>query len=111
MIFCDVLDTVDKEMYRIRISPYVGNAPLKREAGLYSMTCQGYYKSGTFFSKFGDQTRVKYSIKRNATLPVAFTLRYIPRALINSIAQNKLHQHIEEITDSFIKQSILTYSP
>lgn len=75
------------------------------------MTCQGYYYSETVFSKFGEQTQVEYSIKMNATLPVALTLRFIPNAVINNMAQNKLDMHIEEITNSFIKQSILIYYP
>lgn len=110
MIYCDVLAAVDREKHTIRFSPFTGYAPLKSKAGLYSMACQGYYNSETIFTVFGEQTRVEYSIQVDASLPVAFTLRFIPSAIINNIAQNKLRRHIEEITNSFIDRSTLAYT-
>lgn len=108
-IFCDVLATIDENKYCIRISPIKGNEPVKSEAGLYSMTGQGFYNSIILFSECGDRTRIEYNIEMKASLPAPITLRWMPNALMNSIAQNRLYLHTDEIMDSFIEKSIQAY--
>jgi len=108
-IFCDVLATIDENKYCIRISPFKGNGPVKSEAGLYSMTGQGYYNSMILFSECGDRTRIEYNIEMKASLPVPFTLRWIPNALMDGIAQHHLNLHTHEIIDTFIEKSIQAY--
>ena len=108
-IFCDVLAVVEEDRYLIRISPSERDPPVRAQAGLYSMTGQGFYSSEIHFSKCGEQTRIEYSIEMKASLPVPLTLRWIPDGLMNSIAQYRFYLHTDQVIDRFIEQSVLAY--
>jgi hypothetical protein len=109
-IYCDVLTLLDNQKRFIRIQPLEVNPPVKSETGLNSMTSQGHYDSGITFSESGDQTRIEYSIRMDARLPVPLTLRLVPNALLNGSAQRKLSLHTDEIMDRFIEWSISAFS-
>lgn len=104
-IFCDVVAVIDENQHTIKINPLEVNAPEKSEAGLYSMTGQGFYNSAILFNEYKDQTRIEFSIDLKASIPVPLTLRWIPNTLIDGISQNKLHLHMDEIIERFIEQS------
>jgi hypothetical protein len=108
-IFCDVLAAVEEDRYLIRISPFEGDSPVRAQAGLYSMTGQGFYNSEIHFTKCGDQTRIEYSIEMKASLPVPFTLRWIPDGLMEGIAQHHFYLHMDEVIDRFIEGSVQAY--
>jgi hypothetical protein len=104
-VYCDVCAILDKEKRFIHIQPSDENPPVKSESGVYSMTSQGYFDSEVTFSASGNQTRVEYSIRMAASLPVPLSLRLIPNALLNGSAQKKLSLHTDEIIDRFIERS------
>ncbi len=110
-IYCDVLAALDRQQGLIHIQPLEEHLPVKRESGLYSMTCQGTFDSQITFSEAGDQTRIEYSIRMEASLPVPLTLRLVPNPLLNGSAQRKLSLHTGEIVDAFIERSIQAYHP
>jgi hypothetical protein len=109
-IYCDVCAILDEEKRFIRIQPSDGKPPVKSESGVYSMTSQGFYDSEVAFSEAGDQTRIEYSIRMGASLPVPLSLRLIPQALLNGSAQRKLSLHTDEIIDRFVERSIRLYT-
>ncbi len=109
-IYCDVMAEVDERACAIRIHPSNGQKPVRAEAGLYSMTCQGYYSSEIFFRQGKVQTDVDCQIILRASLPTAITLRLIPSAVVNANAQADLRRRVDEILAAFIERSISMYS-
>ena len=109
-IYCDVLITVERPNYRLRIGPLTGHAPVKNEVGLNAMTCQGHYDSQSAFSAAGHQTQIESHLNLRANVSMPVTLRLIPSALISGAAHNILHLRTAEIMSSFIDQSRRAYS-
>jgi len=109
-IYCDVYAILNQNKGFIRIQPLDENPPVKSESGLYFMTGQGHYDSEITFSESGDKTRIEYSIRIDARLPVPLTLRLIPNSLLNGSAQRKLSLHTDEIIDQFIERSVRAFT-
>ena len=109
-IFCDV-QVIDKDSpYTLSILPLAGKPPVKSVAHWNTMTCQGTYESRTTFHPVGENTRVDFSIRLAATLPVPVTLRLVPPAIVSGATHNILQLRIEEVIGGFIERSIRAYT-
>jgi hypothetical protein len=109
-IFCDVQVIREESPCTLTIRTLAGRPPVKSAARWNAMTCQGTYESKSLFSQVGDNTRVDFSIRLAANLPVPVTLRLVPPALVSKSTHNILQLRIEEVSSGFIDRSIRAYS-
>ncbi len=110
-LICDIQTEIDWQACAIRIRPLESAQPVKADAGLYSLTGQGYYASESRFSEQSGQTRIEYQLVLRARLPEPFGLRFVPAGVLDSIAQNITSWRIHQTADGFIERSIRAFQP
>lgn len=110
-IICDIQVESDPYNGLLLIHPICESYPVKTQSGLYSLSGQGLYSSESNFTSEGDQTRIDYKLELHASLPVPLGLRFMPGAVINSIARNITQWRINEIAEGFIERSVRAFVP
>jgi hypothetical protein len=108
-ITCDLKVDIDSEAKLLRVRPYRAAAPVRPQAGMYTINAQGIYESESMFSVRGQQTEVLYSLRIEAVLPVPLAIQLVPGSLRNRIAQAITHRRMREIADGFVTRSIVDY--
>jgi hypothetical protein len=108
-IHCDVLAHADPQALALRIRPIEPGAPVRFEAGLNSMTGAGRYASDVVFVPDGQGTRVDCSLSLAATLPVARSLRLLPRTIVAAGARRIVSRRIDEILERFSRESVAAF--
>lgn len=106
-IFCDLKVTKRDDVLLIR--PLEGRPPVRAEAGVNTLTAQGFYSSESTFRPQNGATRVNYRLSLRARLPVPFAARFMPASMLDLIAGNILNRHIHEIAGEFITRSVTAY--
>jgi hypothetical protein len=105
-IFCDVKYKSDPKRMLLTVQPVEPAHKVAPIAGLYTTSNQGIYASQSLFVKEGDQTRIYYSIRICANLPVPLGLRLMPLSMVNNLAQVITNTRVEEIVDGLIRKSL-----
>jgi hypothetical protein len=108
-IICDLETELDYESQRLHIFPLAGAQPISSEAGMYSLTGQGYYASESIFHPHGDQTLLDFRMRLHARLPRPLALRFMPGTVLDAIARNIAQRRIQEIAEGFVERSIRAY--
>jgi hypothetical protein len=108
-MLCDIQVELDREACVLRIQPMPNSLPVTVEAGVYSLTGQGFFASQSLFRNTGEHTQVEYRFRLSAELPVPFGIRFMPESVLNGIASSITQWRIEEIVDGFIQRSVETY--
>jgi hypothetical protein len=104
-----VVARADPGALALRIRPVDAGVPVPREAGPYAMTGAGHYASDTVFVADGQGTLVHCSLSLAATLPVARSLRLLPRAIVEAGARRIVRRRIGEILDRFARESVAAF--
>jgi hypothetical protein len=104
-LFCDIKTELDRKACAIRIRPLQDVPPVEPDAGLYSLTGQGYYASDSLFTEQDRQTEIVYQLTLRAELPEPFGLRFVPDGVLHRIAHNITDWRIHETADGFIDRS------
>ncbi len=110
-IFCDIQVHLNRQENILRILPFKDFEPVHKNAGVNSLTSQGYFSSESRFKDTGgQQTEIEYQLNLRAELPVPYGLRIMPRSIINTIARNITHWRIHETAGDFIERSVQAFS-
>ncbi len=104
-IYADVQTTLEKG-WVLRVHPLEGITPVSPKAGLHSATTHGYFSSRSVFYDAGEETRIEYSLQLEGKLPVPLGLRFMPKSMVNHIAQSITNMRIREVCEGFIERSI-----
>ena len=109
-IHCDVRVKFDPGRGTIRIASGPVRSTMPAQAGWYSMSGSGRFEETITFADEGTQTRIECSIGLDAKLPVALSLRLIPRARLDAAADRIFRRRLDEIMDTLVERSIMAYS-
>lgn len=109
-IFCDVVVAADPDRPSVRIAAARPAQPAAFGAGFNSMTGSGEFTERIVFKDAGEQTRIECSIGIRAVLPVALSLRLVPRAPLQAAADRIFRKRLDEILACFVDRSIRDYS-
>jgi hypothetical protein len=105
-IICDVKYISDPKRMILTVQPVEPTSKAPPNAGLYSTSNQGIYASQSSFVKEGNQTRIYYSIRISASLPVPLGLRLMPLSVVNTLARAITKTRMEEIVEGLIRKSL-----
>ena len=108
-IYCNLQTDLDHEKMVLRVIPLEDAPTVKNKISMYSLTAQGVYSSESTFKPYHDQTEIVYQINLKAELPIPFAIRFMPKKLLNEIAQGITQRRITEIADGFIQRSLGAY--
>ena len=109
-IHCDVRIVSDPDRGIVRVVTERRRGAERTQAGWYSMSGSGRFEETIAFADAGAQTRIECSICLRATLPVALSLRLVPRARLDAAADRIFRRRLDEIMDTFVERSIMAYS-
>ena len=109
-VICDMTAIIERKRNILRIQPLDGKPPVRRKAGMYSLSGQGYFNSVSIFKPQDGVTEIDYSLELSATLPIPIGLRFMPVSLVNEIARNIVQWRVNEIVGKFIERSLHTFS-
>lgn len=108
-VICDVHVSQEEQTYTLHIAP-VDNLPaIQPEATLSSTTARGYITIDVFFEDDGDETKVRYTLNLQGTLPTPKGLRFMPGAVLSRIAQSITNGRLKEVAEGFIENSIADF--
>ena len=105
-IVCDIEATLDTSISILLLVPIKKPDQVESSFGLRSMQTQGSYSSESRFTPLGNQTRIDYSLRIQASLPTPLATMYMPSSVRNSIATRITSWRIHEIAEGFIERSI-----
>ncbi|UCE30564.1 MAG: hypothetical protein JSW68_10930 [Burkholderiales bacterium] len=105
-ILCQVRAVTDDAKRSIVIEPVEAAPAAAYARGLNSMTGYGRYASRMRFRAEGERTRVEYALSLEASLPIALSLRFVPRARLAAAADRIMRRRIEEIVQGFVEASV-----
>lgn len=105
-LFCDFQVKASDESFILHVEPSHNYQPISKEAGMYRLTGTGFYSSESIFIAEGDKTRIDYSLKLTGDLPVPMGIRFMPRSVLDGIANSITRWRIDEIAEGFIRRSI-----
>ncbi len=111
-IYCDLqVDNVSEVDGKkiLKFCPWDGIEPVEPCTGMKEMSAQGLFSSESVFHEIGDQTRIDYSLKLEAHLPVPTVAFFMPPSVRDRIASSITHWRISEIAEGFIYRSIRAY--
>jgi hypothetical protein len=108
-LLCDIQTKLDRNANILRIQPMPAPRPVVTEAGVYSLTGQGFFTSQSIFRSNGGATEIEYQFRLSADLPVPFGIRFMPESVLNGITSSITQWRIDEIVDGFIQRSVDTY--
>lgn len=109
-IHCDVRIVSDPHRGVVRIVTVRRRGAEPAQAGWYSMSGSGRFEETIAFADAGAETRIESSIGLRATLPVALSLRMIPRTRLDAAAGRIFRRRLDETMDTFIERSIIAYA-
>lgn len=90
----------------LRIIPIKREPRIETRVSLKATTTRGYYSSEARFYDLGEETRVEYMFKLRARPPRPKAMRFMPRRMVDKIAQNITDHRVKEIAQGFIDRSI-----
>ena len=105
-VYLDVRMDVSDNHYTIQLVPIETPPPVKTKVSISSTTARGHYSSEAHFIEAGEQTRVEYTFSMKAQPPRPKGMRFMPRRMVDKIAQNITNHRIKEIAEEFISSSI-----
>lgn len=105
-VYLDVRLELCPEAYQIRLLPIKSENPVKTEVSLNATTTYGYYSSEAHFHSLGNETRIEYLFKLRARPPRPKAMRFMPRRMVDRIAQDITNHRVKEIANSFVDDSI-----
>jgi hypothetical protein len=108
-VFCDLQALMDDENKMLHINPLNAAPPVKTEAQAKTTTTQGHFSSRCVFYDAGDETKIEYSLQLRANLPPPRSMRFMPGAMVNRIADNITERRVREIIEGFIERSIAAF--
>ena len=105
-VFCDIRMDLDDRRHVIRLEPIESLPPIETKVTISSTRARGFYKSEAEFIEAGEQTRVEYMLSMKARPPRPKGMRFMPRAMVDKIAQNITNHRVKEIAEAFIANSV-----
>lgn len=108
-VYADVrLDLVSGH-HIIRLSPIENLPAIETNITFNATTTRGYFSSEAYFYDAGDETRIDYTLKLQATPPRPMGMRFMPQRVVDTIAQNITNTRMKEIAEGFIESSISAF--
>ena len=108
-VYCDVrLDAVPG-YHTIRVVPVENLPPVETEVTINATTTRGFYSSEAFFHDEGEETRVEYTLAIQARPPRPKGMRFMPRKMVDKIANNITNHRMREIAEYFIESSLADF--
>ena len=104
--YCDVQTDYTEARRTFHVIPLAGVPPVQPEVAFNSITGQGYYTSRSFFRPAGSNTQIDYSIEIRADLPIRRELDWMPKALVQRIAEDVVRRRLREITAALLTRSL-----
>lgn len=105
-IYADIQPEFDHQAHRLHIRPLPGIDPVKPKARMNSSATQGYFSISSSFTAAGPHTRIEYTINLQAELPPPMGLRFMPRSVVDRIANGITNRRMGEVVEGFIENSI-----
>lgn len=109
-VYCDVRMDSRSDNYSISIVSVENLPPIETDVTINATTTRGFYSSEAFFHEEGDETRVEYTLSLQATPPRPKGMRFMPRKMVDKIANNITNHRMREIAENFIESSIADFS-
>jgi hypothetical protein len=110
-IYCDLESFPDPAANLLTFRPcQKGTDAVKAHAGLYTLTGQGLFSSQSRFSEEGEATRIDFSLKLKARLPVPLALRLMPGWMVEGLAAPVVERRIREIAAGFLQRAGADYA-
>lgn len=108
-VFCDVQARLEGANKMLHITPLDAEPPVKTKAEAKTTTTQGHFSSRCAFHDLGNETKIEYSLQLRAHLPPPRSMRFMPGAMVNRIADNIAERRVREIIEGFIERSIAAF--
>lgn len=108
-VYCDVRLDATPTDYTMRIVPVENLPPIETEVTINATTTRGFYSSEAFFHEEGNETRVEYTLALQAKPPRPKGMRFMPRRMVDKIANNITNHRMREIAENFIESSIADF--
>jgi hypothetical protein len=110
-VYCDVRMDIVAGAHTIRMVSVENLPPIETAVTINATTPRGYFSSEAKFHDEGDQqTRVEYMFTLNAKPPRPKGMRFMPRKMVDKIANNITNHRMREIAEYFIESSIADFA-
>lgn len=108
-VYCDVRMDCNLDDYSVDIVSVENLPPIETHVTINATTTRGFYSSEAFFHEEGDETRVEYTLSLQAKPPRPKGMRFMPRKMVDKIANNITNHRMREIAENFIESSIADF--
>jgi len=108
-VYCDVRLDIQSDDYIVRIASVENLPPIETNVTINATTTRGFYSSEAFFHEEGDETLVEYTLALQAKPPRPKGMRFMPRKMVDKIANNITNHRMREIAEYFIESSIADF--
>lgn len=108
-VYCDVRMDMDSDCQTMRVVSVENLPTIETEVTINATTTRGFYSSETFFHEEDGQTRVEYTLSLQANPPRPKGMRFMPRQMVDKIANNITNHRMREIAENFIESSIADF--
>ena len=105
-LFCDLIVDASEDSFILQIHPADHHKPVSKESGVYSLTGLGYYSSQSIFIDEGNKTKIDYTLELFGDLPTPMAVRFMPKSVLDNIANSITRWRIDEIAEGFIHRSV-----
>jgi len=100
---------IQSDDYIVRIVSVENLPPIETNVTINATTARGFYSSEAFFHEEGDETLVEYTLALQAKPPRPKGMRFMPRKMVDKIANNITNHRMREIAENFIESSIADF--
>lgn len=108
-VYCDVRMVSNLDDYSLTIISVENLPPVETEVTINATTTRGFYSSESSFHEEGDVTRVEYTLALQAKPPRPKGMRFMPRKMVDKVANNITNHRMREIAENFIESSIADF--
>lgn len=105
-VYADVRMVINPADFSIKLLPIKRDPPVETAVTLSATTTRGYYTSQAFFHEAGEETRIEYQLTMRARPPRPKGMRFMPKRMVDKIAQNITNSRVKEIAQYFIQSSV-----
>lgn len=110
-IFCDVRMELVPGQHLWRLLAADQLPPITSKASLNSTTARGQYRSVCQFKDMGaNETEIDYQLELYAKLLRPKGLRFMPKGVVNKIANNIALKRTQEIAEGFVVNSVRQFT-
>ncbi len=105
-VYADIRLELNPADFTIKLLPIKRDPPIETAVTLNATTTRGYYASEAIFHEAGAETRIEYLLTMRARPPRPKGMRFMPKRMVNKIAQNITSHRVKEIAEHFIESSV-----